>query len=83
MRMAPAAEIERRDARQRFSYRMFEDPVLKNNLDWYRLLREKKSRITVIYLNHLEKKYPNWEYALDEEGVEGQAGGTGNTRETA
>ena len=27
----------------------------------YRLLREKKWRITVIYLNHLEKKYPNWD----------------------
>jgi hypothetical protein len=26
----------------------------------YRLLREKKWRITMIYLNHLEKKYPNW-----------------------
>ena len=27
----------------------------------YRLLREKKWRITMIYLNHLEKKYPNWD----------------------
>ena len=27
----------------------------------YRLLREKKWRITIIYLNHLEKKYPNWD----------------------
>jgi hypothetical protein len=27
----------------------------------YRLLREKKWRITMIYLNHLKKKYPNWE----------------------
>jgi hypothetical protein len=26
----------------------------------YRLLREKKWRIAMIYLNHLEKKYPNW-----------------------
>jgi hypothetical protein len=26
----------------------------------YQLLREKKWRITMIYLNHLEKKYPNW-----------------------
>jgi len=26
----------------------------------YRLLREKKWRIGIIYLNHLEKKYPNW-----------------------
>jgi hypothetical protein len=27
----------------------------------YRLLREKKWRIAGIYLNHLEKKYPNWD----------------------
>jgi hypothetical protein len=27
----------------------------------YRLLREKKWRILIIYLNHLEKKYPNWD----------------------
>ena len=27
----------------------------------YRLLRENKWRITIIYLNHLEKKYPNWD----------------------
>lgn len=27
----------------------------------YRLLREKKWRIATIYLNHLEKKYPNWD----------------------
>ena len=27
----------------------------------YRLLREKKWRIALIYLNHLEKKYPNWD----------------------
>ncbi|MGD9174552.1 MAG: hypothetical protein PVF29_10345 [Desulfobacterales bacterium] len=27
----------------------------------YRLLREKKWRITIIYLDHLEKKYPNWD----------------------
>ena len=27
----------------------------------YRLLREKKWRITMIYLNHLERKYPNWD----------------------
>jgi hypothetical protein len=26
----------------------------------YRLLREKKWRIALIYLNHLERKYPNW-----------------------
>ena len=26
----------------------------------YRLLREKKWRIAMIYMNHLEKKYPNW-----------------------
>jgi hypothetical protein len=26
----------------------------------YRLLREKKWRIVLIYMNHLEKKYPNW-----------------------
>lgn len=26
----------------------------------YRLMREKKWRISMIYLNHLEKKYPNW-----------------------
>lgn len=27
----------------------------------YRLIREKKWRIVMIYLNHLEKKYPNWD----------------------
>ena len=27
----------------------------------YRLMREKKWRIAIIYLNHLEKKYPNWD----------------------
>jgi hypothetical protein len=27
----------------------------------YRLLREKKWRIALIYLNHMEKKYPNWD----------------------
>ncbi len=27
----------------------------------YRLLREKKWRIAMIYLNHLGKKYPNWD----------------------
>jgi hypothetical protein len=27
----------------------------------YRLLREKKWRIAIIYLNHLERKYPNWD----------------------
>ena len=27
----------------------------------YRLLREEKWRIAMIYLNHLEKKYPNWD----------------------
>ena len=27
----------------------------------YRLLREKKWRIAMIYLDHLEKKYPNWD----------------------
>ena len=26
----------------------------------YRLLRKKKWRIAMIYMNHLEKKYPNW-----------------------
>lgn len=26
----------------------------------YRLLRERKWRIALIYMNHLEKKYPNW-----------------------
>jgi len=27
----------------------------------YRLMREEKWRIAIIYLNHLEKKYPNWD----------------------
>ena len=27
----------------------------------YRLLRERKWRLAMIYLNHLEKKYPNWD----------------------
>ena len=65
------AEIE--DARQEKkeseeSYREeMEQPVSveidpgKDIAKAYRLLREKKWRIAMIYLNHLGKKYPNWD----------------------
>ena len=65
------AEIE--DSKQakkenRASYREeMEQPVSteidpgKDIAKAYRLLREKKWRITMIYLNHLGEKYPNWD----------------------
>ena len=64
------AEME--DAKQKKSeakelfYEEMEQPVSaeidpgKDISKVYRLLREKKWRIAMIYMNHLEKKYPNW-----------------------
>jgi len=56
---------EKEAAKQPFSEEM-EQPVA-SEIDpgqdiskLYRLLREKKWRIAMIYMNHLEKKYPNW-----------------------
>ena len=56
---------EKKEANESFSEEM-EQPVsaeIDPGIDIskvYRLLREKKWRIAMIYLNHLEKKYPNW-----------------------
>ena len=59
------AEQEKKEVTESFSEEM-EQPV-SNVIDpgkdiskVYRLLREKKWRIAMIYMNHLEKKYPNW-----------------------
>ena len=57
---------EKKEAKESFSEEM-EQPVSaeidpgKDISKVYRLLREKKWRIAMIYLNHLEKKYPNWD----------------------
>jgi hypothetical protein len=56
---------EKKEANESFSEEM-EQPVSavidpgKDISKVYRLLREKKWRIAMIYMNHLEKKYPNW-----------------------
>jgi hypothetical protein len=56
---------EKNEANESFSEEM-EQPVsaeIDPGIDIskvYRLLREKKWRIAMIYLNHLEKKYPSW-----------------------
>lgn len=59
------ARREKEEAKASFSEEM-EQPV-SDKIDpgqdiskVYRLLREKKWRIAMIYMNHLEKKYPNW-----------------------
>ena len=59
------ARQEKKEANASFSEEM-EQPVSavidpgKDISKVYRLLREKKWRIAMIYMNHLEKKYPNW-----------------------
>jgi hypothetical protein len=56
---------EKSEANELFSEEM-EQPVSaeidpgKDISKAYRLLRERKWRIAMIYMNHLEKKYPNW-----------------------
>ncbi len=56
---------EKKEAKESFREEM-EQPVSaeidpgRDIAKAYRLLREKKWRIAMIYLNHLEKKYPNW-----------------------
>jgi hypothetical protein len=56
---------EKREARETFSEEM--EQVVSAEIDpgrdiskAYRLLRERKWRMALIYMNHLEKKYPNW-----------------------
>jgi hypothetical protein len=57
--------LEKEEAKESFSEEL-EQPVsavidpAKDISKVYRLLREKKWRIAMIYMNHLEKKYPNW-----------------------
>ena len=57
---------EKKEAKESFREEM-EQPVSaeidpgRDIAKAYRLLREKKWRIAIIYLNHLEKKYPNWD----------------------
>lgn len=57
--------LEKEEAKESFSEEL-EQPVTavidpgKDISKVYRLLREKKWRIAMIYMNHLEKKYPNW-----------------------
>jgi hypothetical protein len=53
-----ASESYREEMEQHISAKI--DPG-KDIAKAYRLLREKKWRMTIIYLNHLEKKYPNWD----------------------
>ena len=54
------------ETRETFSEEM-EQPIAveidpgKDIAKAYRLLREKKWRIAMIYMDHLEKKYPNWD----------------------
>jgi hypothetical protein len=58
--------LEKKEANESFSEEM-EQPVSaeidpgKDISKVYRLLREKKWRIAMIYMNHLGKKYPNWD----------------------
>ena len=60
------ARQKKDEAKERFSEEMEQrvaaeiDPGIDISKA-YRLLREKKWRIAAIYLNHLEKKYPNWD----------------------
>ena len=57
---------EKKEAKESFREEM-EQPVSaeidpgRDIAKAYRLLREEKWRIAIIYLNHLEKKYPNWD----------------------
>jgi hypothetical protein len=64
------AELEERkllESETHESYHEEMEQVLSAQIDpgkdiskTYRLLRERKWRIALIYMNHLEKKYPNW-----------------------
>jgi hypothetical protein len=60
------AKLEKKEAKASYREEM-EQPVSalidpgRDIAKAYRLLREKKWRIALIYLNHLEKKYPNWD----------------------
>jgi hypothetical protein len=60
------AKQEKKESKESYQEEM-EQPVSadidpgKDIAKAYRLLREKKWRIAVIYLNNLEKKYPNWD----------------------
>ena len=60
-----AAKENRKESKSSFQEKM-EQPVSaeidpgKDISHAYRLLRERKWRIATIYLNHLDKKYPNW-----------------------
>ena len=60
------AKQEKKEAKQSFHDEM-EQPISaeidpgKDIAKAYRLLREKKWRMAMIYLNHLLEKYPNWD----------------------
>ena len=60
------AEQEKKESEESYQEEM-EQPIAaeidpgKDIAKAYRLLREKKWRIAMIYLNHMEKKYPNWD----------------------
>ena len=58
-------KLEKEDEKESLLEKM--DPVLSKEIDpgkdiakAYRLLRKREWRMAVIYLDHLEKKYPNW-----------------------
>lgn len=59
------AKQEKKEAKESY-YEEMEQPISaeidpgRDISKAYRLLREKKWRIALIYMNHLEKKYPNW-----------------------
>ena len=59
-------KLEKNEERESFQQEMEQhispeiDPG-KDIAKAYRLLREKKWRIAMIYLNHLSRKYPNWD----------------------
>jgi len=60
------AKQEKKESKESYQKEM-EQPISaeidpgKDIAKVYRLLREKKWRIAMIYLNHMEKKYPNWD----------------------
>jgi hypothetical protein len=60
------AKQEKKESKESYQEEM-EQPVSedidpgKDIAKAYRLLREKKWRVAIIYLNNLEKKYPNWD----------------------
>ena len=58
-------KLEKKDEKESLLEEM--DPVLSKEIDpgkdiakAYRLLRKREWRMAVIYLDHMEKKYPNW-----------------------